>query len=139
MIGAIRDGISLCLAEFFPECDIYGDARVQQGLRTPSFFVGMGECSQKPLPNGMLSLRQTVEVVYFPEHHGDLIKTWDVGMETIALLRELRLPDGTLIRGINCRCVVQDDAMHVYAMYHMRLRAAEERGIMEELFQKTMI
>ena len=139
MTSLIRDGISLHLSKGYPECAIYGDARVQQGMKTPSFFVGMGESRQKPLPNGMLSLRQIVEVVYFPEHHGELSESLNVGLEVAAFLGKLRLPDGTLIRGTNCRAVMQDGAVHIQAVYELRLRATLEHGIMEELIQQTMI
>ena len=139
MISTIRDGISLCLSKAYPQCTIYGDARVQQGMKTPSFFVGMGECSQAPLPNKMLKLRQFVEVVYFPEQHGDLSESLDIGLEVATLLGELRLADGTVIRGTNCRCVIQDGAVHIQAVYYLRLRAVLARGMMQELFQKTII
>lgn len=139
MIGQIRDGVSLCLAKAYPEHTIYGDARVKQGLLTPCFFVGMGECTERTLPNGMREIRQMVEVVCFPEEQGEIAKLWEVGSEVMTLLSTLTLADGSKLTGVSRRCMMQDDLMHVYAVYYLRLRPVQEYGMMEELLQQTML
>lgn len=139
MIKQIQDGISFALKKAYPHCLVYGDARIRQGLETPSFFVGFGECSQNTLPNGLVKIRQLVEVVYFSKEEGDINDMWEVGPGVMGLLGELSLLDGSKVRGTLRRCTVQDDVMHIYAMYDLRVRPIEQYKMMEELIQKTMI
>jgi len=126
-MDAILDGASLALAEAFPACTVYGDERVRQGLLTPSFFVGLGECSQRPLPCGLVEQQQIVEVVYFPERQGDYGEMWAVGPKALRLLGELRLAEGGAIRGRGQRCEINDGLMHIRAVYTLRLRPVESR------------
>jgi len=132
----IVNGISLALTEAFPGCPVYGDTRVSQGLETPSFFVGLGEHHAAPLPSGLLGVRQAVDVVYFPERREDYREMWGVGPRVLALLGELPLPDGSMLRGTNLRCDIVDGLMHMRAVYRLRLKGVEEDwvgGIMEEI------
>ena len=134
MIEGILDGVSLALAGAFPDCRVYGDERVRQGLQTPSFFVGLGECNLRPLPGGLLEQRQFVEVVYFPARQGDHGELWGVGPKALGLLGELRLGDESMVRGRGLRCEVNDGLMYIRAVYTLRLRPREsERALMEDL------
>ena len=133
MTEQILDGVSLALSEAFPGCAVYGDARVRQGLETPSFFISLGECSQRPLPNGMVELRQSVEVVYFPERQGDLGELWAIGSSVLGLLGEITLPDGGRARGSALRCGVSDGLMYIGAAYVLRLKPVEQRALMGDM------
>ena len=133
MTERILDGVSLALSEAFPACTVYGDERVRQGLETPSFFVRLGECSQRPLPNGMVELRQSVEVVYFPARQGDLGELWAVGPSVMGLLGEIVLSDGSKVHGKSLRCDVNDGLMHIGAVYTLRLRPVEHGALMGEM------
>ena len=133
MTDGILDGVSLTLAEAFPACAVYGDERVRQGLQTPSFFVGLGECKLRPLPGGLLEQRQSVEVIYFPARQGDYGELWAVGPKALGLLGELFLPDGSMVRGRAQRCEVSDGLMHIRAVYTMRLKPVESRALMSDL------
>jgi hypothetical protein len=138
VIEGILDGVSLALAGAFPDCRVYGDERVRQGLETPSFFVGLGECSLRPLPGGLLEQRQFVEVVYFPARQGDYGELWDVGPRVLGLLGELRLHDDSVVRGRALRCEVNDGLMYMRAVYTLRLRPREGGGaLMGDLRQYT--
>ncbi|MCL2568596.1 MAG: hypothetical protein FWE12_04060 [Oscillospiraceae bacterium] len=133
MIEGILDGVSLALAEAFPKCTVYGDERVRQGLLTPSFFVGLGECRLRPLPGGLREQRQMVEVIYFPERQGDYGELWEVGPKALGLLGALRLPNGEMVRGMALRCDVNDGLMHIRAVYTLRLVPVMERGLMGDM------
>ena len=139
MTNAIVDGLSLALAQAFPACTVYGDERVRQGLKTPSFFVGLGECTQRPLPSGLLEQRQIVEVVYFPERQGDYAELWSVGPKALGLLGAPRLSDGGMVRGTALRCDVNDGLMHLRAVYTLRFRPMESRALMGDVAVKTGI
>ena len=128
MISSILDGVSLALTEAFPACTVYGDERVRQGLKTPSFFVGLGEYSLRPLPLGLMEQQQFVEVVYFPERQGDYGELWAVGVKALGLLGELRLPEGDMVRGRRQRCEINDGLMHIWAVYTLRLQSVEKSG-----------
>jgi len=137
VIEGILDGISLALTEAFPSCTVYGDERVRQGLKTPSFFVGLGECNLRPLPGGLTEQRQFVEVVYFPERQGDYGELWAIGPKALGLLGELALPDGGKVRGTALRCDVNDGLLHVRAVYTLRLRSVEGRVPMGDMTHRT--
>jgi len=129
----ILDGISKALKETFPDCQIFGDKRVRQGLPTPSFFVGLGECSTKPLPSGLTLLKQHVEVIYFPEGGDDYSELWQSGAKALAALERIPLEDGTLSRGLSRRCTINDGLMHIHAVYHLRLIPTETTEVMGDL------
>ncbi|MCL2562427.1 MAG: hypothetical protein FWE08_00095 [Oscillospiraceae bacterium] len=137
MTDAILDGVSRALAAGFPDCTVYGDERVRQGLQTPAFFVGLGECKQKPLPGGRIEQRQSVKVTYFPERQGDYSELWAVGPRVAGLLAELRLPDGSMIRGTARRCDINDGLMHIRAVYTMRMRPVDTRPRMGDVRVRT--
>ena len=138
MIDGILDGISLALAEAFPNCAVFGDERVRQGLKTPSFFVGLGECKLRPLPNGLAEQRQHVEVVYFPERQGDYDELWAIGPKTLNLLGELRLSDGGQVRGTSLGCNINEGLMHLHAIYILRLKPIETTAPMGHMTHQTM-
>ena len=137
MINTILDGLSLALAEAFPNCAVYGDERVRQGLEAPSFFVGLGECGIRPLPCGLVEQRQIVEVVYFPERQGDYGELWGVGPKALGLLGEIALPDGGVVRGTARRCDISDGLMHIRAVYTLRLIPVESRALMGDVTHRT--
>ena len=137
MVDSILDGISSALVAAFPGMAVYGDERVRQGLKTPSFFVGLGESGTKPLPGGLMELRQLVEVVYFPERQGDYGELWDVGPRARALMGELRLADGSMVRGTAQRCEMRDGLMHIRAVYVLRLRPVDTRVRMGEVWHRV--
>lgn len=133
MVDGILDGVSGALMVAFPAYAVYGDERVRQGLDTPSFFVGLGECTVAPLPAGLRQVRQRVEVVYFPERQGDYTELWDVGPQALACMEQITLPDGSMLRGVDRRCFIHDGVMQIQAVYTMRLRPVEQRALMGEL------
>ncbi|MCL2367680.1 MAG: hypothetical protein FWC72_01680 [Oscillospiraceae bacterium] len=133
MVDAILDGISRALADGFPACRIYGDERVRQGLKTPGFFVGLGTCKQRQLPGGMMQLRQSVEVTYFPEGQGDYKELWAVGTKALGLLDTLTLPDGSMVRGTTKTCDTGDGLMHLRATYTLRLKPTETSELMGDI------
>jgi len=136
VIDGILDGISRALAERFPACQIFGDERVRQGMQTPAFFVGLGECKLKSLPGRMLEQKQSVEVIYFPERQADYSELWAVGPSVLLLLGELRLSDGGIIRGAVRRCDISDGLMYIRAMYTIRLRPVDTRTRMGHLWHR---
>jgi len=133
----IRDGISRTIATAFPDCGVFGDERVRQGLEPPSFFVGLGACSSSPLPGGLISFKQHVEVVYFPERQGDYGELWSAGTRALALLEQIPLTDGTFVRGVARRCAVNDGLMHIHATYHLRLKPAAHIDLMGDLQRRV--
>ena len=140
MIDAIRDGISLMLSAVFPDFAIYGDERVMQGLKTPCFFVGLGEYALSPLPCGLWEMRQYVDVAYFPGSAGDLTELWSVGQSVLARLRTLPLAGGGMARGFRLSAAVVDGRMHVRGMYQLRLKEQDIGGTgarMEEMVHQT--
>lgn len=135
MTHKILDGISQTLKAAFPDCQIFGDKRVGQGLPTPSFFVGLGECSTNPLPGGLVKLKQHVEVIYFPERQGDYSELWKIGPKALTALEQIPLGDGSLTRGVSRRSTINDGLMHLHAVYHLRLIPREAIALMGELRQ----
>ena len=133
------DGISRVLIDGFPACRVFGDKRVRQGMQTPAFFVGLGECKLKPLPGGLMEQRQSVEVVYFPERKGDYSELWTVGPRALRLLGELRLPDGSMVRGTGRRCDINDGLLYIRATYTARLRPVDTRMRMGDLRHRTRV
>jgi len=129
----IADGISKALKEAFPDCTIFGDKRVRQGLPTPSFFVGLGECSTKPLPSGLTLLKQHVELIYFPETQDNYTELWRIGAKALAALERIPLEDGTLTRGLSRRCTINDGLMHIHAVYRLRLIPTETIALMGDM------
>lgn len=139
MISQIKDGISQTLASAFPDWKIYADERVEQGMDTPCCFVEMGEFGTNPLPCGMMELRQAVTVVYFPERQGDFNELWGIGPQVLTLLEQLRLPDGSMVRGSRCSCAVTDSLMQMRVTYRVRLRLRETTLHMEEMDRQTQL
>ena len=133
MVDGVLDGVSGALMTEFPDYAVYGDERVRQGLATPSFFVGLGECVTAPLPMGLRRVRQVVEVVYFPERQGDYTELWAVGPRALTCMEQIMLSDGSMLRGTGLRCFIQDGVMHIQAVFTMRLRPVEQRNLMGEL------
>jgi len=133
----IRDGVSLALAVAFPSSKVYGDERVRQNLEQPSFFVSLGECVTRPLPNRLMEQRQTVEITYFPETQGDLDELWTTGSAVTSLLGELTLPDGSKTRGRTLCCDVSDGLMHIRATYILRLKPTETGALMGDVTIRT--
>ena len=122
MTQAIFDGISLALARDFPEYAIYGDEKIAQGLETPAFFMGLGECRTRPLPCGLLEIQQTVNVMFFPGNKGDYSELWTIGPRALRLMRAIRLPDELgQVRGSTLSCAVVDGLMHVRGVYTFRV------------------
>lgn len=133
MTHKILDGISKALKEAFPDCVIFGDKRVRQGLPTPSFFVGLGECSTKPLPSGLTLLKQHAEVIYFPETQDSYTELWRIGAKALAALERIPLEDGTSTRGLSRRCTINDGLMHIHAVYRLRLIPTETIALMGDM------
>ena len=133
MVDGVLQGVSGALAAAFPAYAVYGDERVRQGLATPSFFVGLGECVMAPLPGGLRRVRQVVEVVYFPERQGEYTELWAVGPRALACLEQITLPDGSMLRGMNLRRFIHDGVMHTQVVYTMRMRPVEQRALMGDL------
>ena len=133
MTQAIRDAISLMLATAFPQCKVYGDERVRQGLESPSFFVSLREGSVRPLPNRLMEQTQAVEVIYFPEQQGNQEELWSMGAQVAAQLAELCFPDGSAARGRGLRCDTNDGLMYIRASYTLRLKPSEPHALMGEL------
>ena len=139
MTEGILNGISLALTNAFPAYPVYGDRRVQQGLEAPCFFVSLGECSMRPLPCGLLGVRQAVDVVYFPGSQEDFGEMWDVGPRALSLLEALALPGDGMVRGRELRCDIADGLMHMRAVYKLRFIPVENRGLMGEIAHQTRI
>ena len=139
MTEGILNGISLALAAAFPAYPVYGDSRVRQGLEAPCFFVGLGECSVKPLPCGLLGVRQGVDVVYFPEKREDFGEMWGITPRVLSLLETLTLPEDGMVRGSNLRCDIVDGLMHMRALYKLRLLPVEHREIMGDMAHRTRL
>lgn len=135
MTHKIRDGISKTLREIFPDCQIFGDKHVGQGLIPSSFFVGLGECSTSPLPNGLTKLRQHVEVIYFPKSQGDYSELWSIAPKALGALEQIPFGEDGLIRGTSRRCTINDGLLHLHAIYHLRLVPREAIELMGELRQ----
>ncbi|MCL2843596.1 MAG: hypothetical protein FWE28_09130 [Oscillospiraceae bacterium] len=133
MVDGVLGGVSGVLMAAFPDYAVYGDERVRQGLATPSFFVGLGECTVAPLPMRLRQVRQVVEVVYFPERQGDYTELWAVGPKALECMEQIALSDGSMVRGMNRRCFIQDGVMHMQVAFTMRLRPVEQRALMGEL------
>jgi len=131
----ILDGISKTLREIFPDCQIFGDKHVGQGLNPSSFFIGLGESSTSPLPNGLVKFRQHVEVIYFPKNQGDYKELWDIGPKALLALEQISLGDSSFTRGVSRRCTINDGLLHLHATYHLRLVPREAVELMGELRQ----
>ena len=133
MTHKVQNGISKALKEAFQNCQIFGGKRVRQNLPTPSFFVGLGECSTKPLPSGLILLKQHAEVIYFPETQDDYSELWHIGAKALAALERISLEDGTETRGLSRRCMINDGLMHIHATYRLRLIPTEEIALMGDM------
>lgn len=134
----ILDGISKTLAKAFPNCTIFGDERLRQGLKTPSFFLGLVECSTKPLPGGLTELKQHVEVTYFPKTQGDYQELWNIGTQTLSCLEQIPLADGSSARGNSRRCTINDGLLHIRATYRLRLKPTQQTALMGNMRRQTM-
>jgi len=133
----ILDGISKVLKDTFPTCQIFGDKRVRQGLPTPSFFVGLGEYSTKPLIGGLTQVKQHVEVIYFPENQDDYTELWNMAPKALAALEQIPLGDGSLSRGTSRRCMINDGLMHLHASYRLHLKSTERSVKMGDMKRQT--
>ena len=135
----ILDGISKTLVAAFPGYMIFGDQRVRQGLKTPSFFVGLGEYSTRPLPGGLTELKQHAEVIYFPENRGDYQTLWNLGSRVLTCLEKIPLGDGSLARGQSRRCMINDDLLHIHATYRLRVKSTEQSALMGSMRRQTRL
>jgi len=133
----LRDGISRNLAKAFPNCTIFGDERVRQGLKTPSFFVGLGEYSTKPLPSGLIEIKQHVELIYFPETEGDHQELWHIGHQALTCLEQIPLQDGSRTRGNSRRYWANDGLLHIHATYRLRVKETTQIALMGHMKRQT--
>lgn len=135
MLDEVLDGVSGSLRQTFPACAVFGDEKVQQGLEIPGFFVRFGECAVRPLPSGLYEMKQSVEVVYFPESGDDFAEMRRIGPRVLPLLGVLRLPDGSSLRGTGLRFEVQDGLLHAHVRYRIRMRETEMAEHMQTMRQ----
>jgi len=128
MILSIIDGISLRLDEYFgDDYKIYLEA-VEQGVRTPCFFVKHEETMRKKLIGERYLARYKFDINYFPKNDKhEMLSHAELLEDCLGLIE---LPDGDLVRGRGMRFSIKDGILHFYVEYVMILMAVGVKDFM---------
>jgi hypothetical protein len=106
-------GISQKLDRLYPDCHIYTDKRIEQGLETPAFFIEPLRGSAGPgYMKGRL-VHRLFSISYFPQEDGSREECAGVGDVLELDLALIGLPGGDLLRGTDISYTIQAGVLHL--------------------------
>lgn len=132
MVKAIIDGISNALYENFKGVTIYSES-VEQGLEEPCFFIKTLNPSEIPLVGVRAFRLVPIDVHYFPDSEKEgYAEMESVASELYAILRRIKLVDGSLIGGWNLNHRIEDGVLHFFVEYKPPIRYITDPDELQE-------
>lgn len=137
MENDIVKGIAKALRDAFgPGYRIYQND-IEQGFKTPCFFILSMKATPSPLGKDRFLLRSPFDVHFFPEDEKDNAAMQDIAWQMWQALEFITLPGGDKLHGTSMNWEVQDGVLHFFVSFNMTLRRIDFPEKMGELHMEV--
>ncbi len=126
MVNDIISSIILKLDTLFGEDSVIHRESIEQGFKSPCFFVKMLTTSHKLVLNNRYFFRHSFDIHYFP---GDGKKNAEMYLAGDKLYNLEYISNGNdLIRGTGMRYEIIDDVLHFFVQYNYYAYLSKEEA-----------
>lgn len=125
MENDIVKGIAAALRSAFGGAvRIYQDD-IEQGFRTPCFFILPLQPALSPLGRDRFLLRSPFDIHFFPEDDKQNAAMQETAWQMWQALEFITLPGGDMLHGTAVTWEVQDGVLHFFVSFNMTLRRTD--------------
>lgn len=115
MVNEIIKGLSRALYDNFEGVTIYVD-NVEQGFKTPSFFIRMVSASETPLIGNRAKRNCSFGIYYFPKKDSNE-EIQRVASQLYAILRQIKLLNGDSLNGLKLEHEIVDGTLMFFVQF----------------------
>ena len=120
MVNEIIKGLSIALYNNFEGVNIYVDD-VEQGFEEPAFFIYNVSASENRLLGQRAKRNYMFDIFYFPKTKTNE-EIQRVASQLYAILRQIKLLNGSLINGFRLEHKTIDGVLHFFVKYNPIVR-----------------
>ena len=120
MVNEIIKGLSIALYNNFEGVNIYVDD-VEQGFEEPAFFIYNVSASENRLLGQRAKRHYMFDIFYFPKTKTNE-EIQRVASQLYAILRQIKLLNGSLINGFRLEHKTIDGVLHFFVKYNPIVR-----------------
>ena len=133
MVNDIVTGITVQLNKEFGDSKRIYTKNVEQGLKSPCFFVKLLTVINSPLIGKRKKREYPFDVHYFPEDETDNEEMMAVGDQLMEVLEYITMLDGEKLRGKDMEYQIQEGVLHFSVTYGCILNDLTQDASMLEI------